>query len=218
MLLEFFDTILNFFALINYWGVLVLMTIESSFIPFPSEIIVPPAAYLAAQGKLNIWLIILAASVGSLLGALINYYLARYLGRPLVYRLLKTKLAKYLFLNEEKMKRAEDFFARYDRSSTFFGRLIPVVRQLISIPAGFAKMNIFYFSLYTFLGAFIWSSILAALGYFFGAHDEQLRQYYHEIMYFILFVVFVVVLFLIVRNRRKKQKLRKIINQKERLE
>ncbi len=214
MLLEFFDAILNFFALINYWGVFFLMTIESSFIPFPSEIVIPPAAYLAAQGELNIWLVILAGSFGSLLGALINYYLARFLGRPIVYKLLKTKIAKYLFLSEEKVKRAEDFFMRYNKSSTFFCRLIPVVRQLISIPAGFAKMNIFHFSLYTFLGAFIWSSILAALGYFFGAHDEQLRQYYHEILYFILFVVFVFVLYLIFRNRRKKQKLRKILNEK----
>lgn len=214
MLLEFFDAILNFFVLINYWGVFFLMTIESSFIPFPSEIVVPPAAYLAAQGKLNIWLVILAASFGSLLGALINYYLARFLGRPIVYKLLKTKLAKYLLLSEEKIRKAEDFFSRYDKASTFFCRLIPVVRQLISIPAGFAKMNIFYFSLYTFLGAFIWSSILAALGYFFGAHDDKLRQYYHEIIYIILFIVFVVVLYLIIRNRRKKQKLRKILKEK----
>ncbi len=206
MLLEFFDAILNFFVLINYWGVFFLMTIESSFIPFPSEIVVPPAAYLAAQGKLNIWLVILAGSFGSLLGALINYYLARYLGRPIVYKLLKTKIAKYLLLTEEKVKRAEDFFSRYNRSSTFFCRLIPVVRQLISLPAGFAKMNIWSFSLYTFLGALIWTSILAALGYFFGAHDEQLRQYYHEIVYFIIFLAILFISYLIIKHRRKKKK------------
>ncbi len=206
MLLEFFDAILNFFALVNYWGVFFLMAIESSFIPFPSEIVIPPAAYLAAQGKLNIWLVILAGSFGSLLGALINYYLARYLGRPVVYRLLKTKLAKYLLLSEEKVKRAESFFARYDKGSTFFCRLIPVVRQLISLPAGFAKMNIWSFSLYTFLGAFIWSSVLAALGYFFGAHDEELRQYYHEIVYLLIFIAVLTIIYLVIKNRQKKRK------------
>jgi membrane protein DedA with SNARE-associated domain len=206
MLLEFFDAILNFFILINYWGVFFLMTIESSFIPFPSEIVVPPAAYLAALGKLNIWLVILAGSMGSLLGALINYFLARYLGRPIVYKLLKTKMAKYLLLNEEKVKRAEDFFSRYDKGSTFFGRLIPVVRQLISLPAGFAQMNIWSFSLYTFLGAFIWTSVLAALGYFFGAHDEKLRQYYQEIVYFIVFLAILFIIYLIIKYRKKKKK------------
>ena len=206
MLLEFFDAILNFFVLINYWGVFFLMTIESSFIPFPSEIVVPPAAYLAAQGKLNIWLVILAGSFGSLLGALINYYLARYLGRPIVYRLLKTKLAKYLLLSEEKVKKAEYFFARYDKASTFFGRLIPVVRQLISLPAGFAKMNVWSFSAYTLLGASIWTSVLAALGYFFGAHDEKLRQYYHEIVLVIIIIAILSILYFIIKNRRKKKK------------
>lgn len=210
MLLELFDTILDFFVLINYWGVLALMTIESSFVPFPSEVVVPPAAYLAAQGKLNIWLIILASSVGSLLGALINYYLARYLGRPLVYRLVKTKIAKYLLLSEEKLKKAEDFFAKYDRASTFFGRLIPVIRQLISLPAGFAKMNIWSFSLYTFLGAFIWSCVLAALGYFFGAHDDKLREHYQIVIYLVLFIILVITTFFIFKKIIKKRKMKKL--------
>jgi membrane protein DedA with SNARE-associated domain len=211
MLLEFFDAILAFFAVINYWGVFFLMTIESSFIPFPSEIIVPPAAYLAAQGQLNLYFVILAASFGSLLGALINYFLARFLGRPIIYRLLKTRLAGWLLLSEEKVKRAEDFFVRYNKSSTFFGRLIPVVRQLISLPAGFAKMNIFSFSVFTFLGALIWSSILAFLGYFFGAHDEKLRRYYHEIVYILLFLAILVIAYLVLRNYRKKKRQKKII-------
>lgn len=206
MLLEFFDQFLEFFAIVNYWGVFILMTIESSFIPFPSEIVVPPAAYLAAQGKLNIFLIVLASSFGSLLGALINYYLARYLGRPIVYKLIKTKFAKYLLLSEEKVRKAEDYFARYNRASTFFGRLIPVVRQLISLPAGFAKMNIWTFSLYTFLGAFIWSSVLAALGYFFGAHDEQLRDNYQKILYFIILLAISFFAYLIVKKIRNKKK------------
>ncbi len=209
MLLEFFDLILSFFSLINYWGVFVLMTIESSFIPFPSEIVIPPAAYLAAQGELNIFLVILAGSLGSLLGALINYFLARCLGRPLVYRLLKTKLAGWLFLSEEKVQRAEAFFIRHDRRSTFFGRLVPVVRQLISLPAGFAKMNIFSFAAYTFLGALIWSSVLAGLGYWFGAHDEQLRQYYQEIVCLLLFFGLAFIVYLIFKHllgRKKKQK------------
>lgn len=206
MILELFDAFLNFFATVNYWGVFFLMVIESSFIPFPSEIVVPPAAYLAAQGKLNIWLIILASSLGSLVGALINYFLVRYLGRPIVYRLVRTKVAKFLLITEEKIQRAESFFVKYEAASTFFGRLVPIVRQLISLPAGFAKMKILPFVGYTFLGAFIWSSVLAALGYFFGAHDEQLRRYYQEIFWLLIFTFFFVLSFTILKHRRKKSK------------
>jgi membrane protein DedA with SNARE-associated domain len=204
MILELFDSFLAFFVSVNYWGVFVLMAIESSFIPFPSEIVIPPAAYLAAQGKLNIYLVILAGTLGSLLGAIINYFLALYLGRPIIYRLVNSKFAKYLLLNSEKVEKSEKFFTKYNKSSTFFGRLIPVIRQLISLPAGFSKMNIFTFSFLTFLGALIWSSVLGALGYFFGANDEKLRQHYQEILYLILFIFILSIAYLIIKARRKK--------------
>lgn len=206
-----FDSFLAFFASVNYWGVFVLMTIESSFIPFPSEIVIPPAAYLAAQGKLNIYLVILAGSLGSLLGAIINYFLALYLGRPIVYKLVKTKIAKYLLLNQEKVEKSEKFFLKYNKSSTFFGRLIPVIRQLISLPAGFSKMNILSFSFLTFLGALIWSTVLGLLGYFFGANDEKLRQYYQEILYIIIFILIVFITYIIIKSRKKKS----IINKED---
>lgn len=212
MILELFDTFLSFFASVNYWGVFILMTIESSFIPFPSEIVIPPAAYLAAQGKLNIYLVILVGSLGSLLGAIINYFLALFLGRPLIYRLVNSKLAKYLLLNQKKVEKSEQIFAKYNKSSTFFGRLIPVVRQLISLPAGFSKMNLFTFSFLTFLGALIWSSVLGALGYFFGANDESLRQHYQEIIYFIFFLVIVFILYSIIKAKKRKKL---IINKKD---
>lgn len=211
MILEMFDSFLAFFASVNYWGVFVLMTIESSFIPFPSEIVIPPAAYLAAQGKLNIYLVILAGSLGSLLGAIINYFLALYLGRPIVYKLVKTKIAKYLLLNQEKVEKSEKFFLKYNKSSTFFGRLIPVIRQLISLPAGFSKMNILSFSFLTFLGALIWSTVLGLLGYFFGANDEKLRQYYQEILYIIIFILIVFITYIIIKSRKKKS----IINKED---
>ncbi len=204
MILELFDSFLAFFVSVNYWGVFWLMVIESSFIPFPSEIVIPPAAYLAAQGKLNIYLVILAGTLGSLLGATINYFLALYLGRPIIYKLVNTKLAKFLLLNQEKVEKSEKFFTKYNKSSTFFGRLIPVIRQLISLPAGFSKMNLFTFSFLTFVGALIWSSVLGALGYFFGANDEKLRQHYQEILYIILFLFFLFITYLIIKARKRK--------------
>ena len=209
MLISFVNFLLAFFQKIAYWGIFFLMTIESSFIPFPSEVVVPPAAYLAAQGKMQLYLVILAALAGSLFGALINYFLAYYLGRPLIYRLAKTKLAKYLLINKDKIKKAEDYFVKYENSSTFFARLIPVIRQLISLPAGFVKMSLKSFIFYTSLGSFIWVSILAALGYFFGANEELWQGYYKEISYILGFMAIAVLLIFIpiqVRKKRKKKK------------
>lgn len=209
MLISFVNFLLAFFQKIAYWGVFFLMTIESSFIPFPSEVVVPPAAYLAAQGKMNLYLVILAALAGSLVGALINYFLAYYLGRPIIYRLAKTKLAKYLLISEGKIRKAENYFVKYENSSTFFARLIPVIRQLISLPAGFVKMPLKSFILYTSLGSFIWVSILVALGYFFGANEELWQGYYKELSYGIGFIAIAFLLIFIstqVRKRRKKNR------------
>ncbi len=143
------------------------MTIESSFIPFPSEIVVPPAAYHAAStAELNIFLIVLCATIGANIGALINYFIARWLGRPIIYKFAASKLGHLCLIDEAKVQYAEAYFARHGAVSTFVGRLIPAVRQLISIPAGLAKMRLGAFLLYTSLGALIWNAVLAAAGYY----------------------------------------------------
>lgn len=152
-----------------YTMVFVLMVIESSFIPFPSEVIVPPAAYLACTShEVNIWLVLLLATAGALDGALINYFLSVWIGRPIVYKFANSRIGHACLINEEKVNKAERYFDSHGAVSTFVGRLIPAVRQLISIPAGLARMNILKFMLYTFLGALTWNSILAALGYWLG--------------------------------------------------
>lgn len=151
---------------LNYWTVTLLMTIESSFIPFPSEIVIPPAAYRAAAGELDVFLVVLFGTIGALLGALINYGLSVWIGRTLVYKFVNSRLGHALMLSEEKMQKAEAYFVKYGNISTFIGRLVPAVRQLISIPAGLARMPMGRFLLYSALGAGLWNSILAALGYY----------------------------------------------------
>lgn len=157
----------------TYIFVFLFMTLESSFIPFPSEVVVPPAAYIActnigAGADMNIGLVILFATLGSLAGAFINYYLAMWVGRPIVYRFADTRFAHACLIDREKVDKAEVFFDRHGSASTFFGRLIPVIRQLISIPAGISRMNVGKFALFTTLGALIWNVVLAALGYWLG--------------------------------------------------
>jgi membrane protein DedA with SNARE-associated domain len=186
MLSNFFVFLLSITKDLGYIGVGILMAIESSFVPMPSEIIVPPAAYLASQGEMNIWLIILFGVLGSVVGALFNYYLGFYLGRPLVYKLANHRLAKFFLINPEKIKRAEKYFFDNSASATFIGRLIPVIRQLISIPAGFSKMPLSTFLFYTTLGSLLWVSVLAGLGYFIGSNQELLSRYYHELGWFLI--------------------------------
>lgn len=182
---------------INYVTVMILMAIESSFIPFPSEIVVPPAAWKAAQGDLNIFLVVLFATVGALLGALLNYYLSLFIGRTLIYRFSNTRLAHLMMIYPSSIKKAEDYFLKHGRSSTFIGRLVPAVRQLISIPAGLAKMDIWNFVLYTVLGSTLWNISLAALGYFLYTQKDLLDRYFHELSLLtailgVLFVVYLV--------------------------
>lgn len=152
----------------NYLFVFIFMLIESSFIPFPSELVVPPAAYLALQdgASMNIYLITIFATLGALVGAYINYYLAIWLGRPLVYKFANSRFGHICLLDQSKVEKAEAYFDKHGVISTFIGRLIPGIRQLISIPAGLARMNIVKFSIFTSLGAFIWNIALAILGYF----------------------------------------------------
>ena len=158
----------------NYLFVFIFMTIESSFIPFPSEVVVPPAAYLACTGSdMNFGLVIVFATLGALTGAFINYYLALWIGRPIVYRFANSRFGHACFIDQAKVEKAEAYFDKKGAISTFVGRLIPAVRQLISIPAGLARMNIGVFALFTTLGAGIWNIILAGLGYWLSLHVSR---------------------------------------------
>lgn len=195
---------LNLISEIGYLGITLLMTIESSFIPFPSEIIIPPAAYLAQQGEMNIFLVILSGIIGSLLGALINYFLAYTLGRKVIYFLADCKILRLLLINKEKVIKAEKYFLKYGNFSTFIGRFIPAVRQLISIPAGFSKMNLKNFTLYTFLGSSVWVIVLAILGYAFGSNKELIAQYYEYISISFIILSAILIIGLIIKNKIKK--------------
>jgi len=189
---------------LNYWTITLLMAIESSFIPFPSEVVVPPAAWKAAAGSggLNVWLVVLFATVGANIGALINYCLAKWLGRPIVYKFANSRFGHMCLIDEAKVKHAEEFFEKHGAVATFIGRLIPAVRQLISIPAGLARMKLTTFLLFTTLGAGIWNAVLAAIGYYLSKvpgieTEEQLlekvNEYSHEIgLVCIVLAIFVV--------------------------
>lgn len=195
---------------LNYWTITLLMAIESSFIPFPSEVVVPPAAYkAAATGELNVWLVILSATLGALIGAFINYFLALWLGKPIVYKFANSRFGHMCLLDEQKVIKAEQFFIRYGVAATLVGRLVPAVRQLISIPAGLARMNLAKFALYTAIGAGLWNCVLAAMGYFLEAvvPEEQLietvSEYSHEIGYVIMAIVALVLAYLIYKAVKK---------------
>ena len=158
----------------NYLFVFIFMTIESSFIPFPSEVVVPPAAYLACTGSdMNFGMVIVFATLGALTGAFINYYLALWIGRPIVYRFANSRFGHACLIDQAKVEKAEAYFDKKGAISTFVGRLIPAVRQLISIPAGLSRMNIGVFALFTALGAGIWNIILAGLGYWLSLHVSR---------------------------------------------
>ena len=199
---------------LNYWTVTLFMAIESSFIPFPSEAVVPPAAWKAAvSGEMNVVLVVVFATLGALIGAFINYYLAVWLGRPIVYKFANSRLGHMCLIDEAKVQHAESYFDKHGAVSTFVGRLVPAVRQLISIPAGLARMSIGRFVLYTSLGAGVWNAILAALGYYMasipGLQTEEavmnkVKEYSSEIgIVFIALAVFVVA-YLAYKGLKKK--------------
>ncbi len=153
----------------SYLLVFALMVVESSFIPFPSEVVVPPAAYLACtKGDMNVFVVVLVATAGAIVGALINYYLSMWIGRPIVYAFANSKLGHACLIDKDKVEKAESYFDKHGAVSTFVGRLIPAVRQLISIPAGLSRMNLGVFVIFTGLGAMIWNGVLAGLGYWLG--------------------------------------------------
>ncbi len=199
---------------LNYWTVTLFMAIESSFIPFPSEAVVPPAAWKAAvSGDMNVTLVVVFATLGALIGAFINYYLAVWLGRPIVYKFANSRIGHMCLIDEAKVQNAEKYFDEHGAVSTFVGRLVPAVRQLISIPAGLARMGLGRFVLYTSLGAGVWNAILAALGYYMAsipglqteeAVMDKVKEYSSEIgIVFIVVAVFVVA-YLAYKGLKKK--------------
>lgn len=195
-------------ANMNYTNITILMTIESSFIPFPSEIVIPPAAYVASkpESDLNIFLVVLFGTLGAIIGALINYYLALWLGRPIIYKFADSKLGHLLLLSSDKIKKAEDYFNDHGKVSTFIGRLVPGIRQLISIPAGLAKMNLGSFILYTTLGAGIWNTILAFIGYLAHGQADLINKYSHELSLVVLGLVGLAAIWFIAKALIKRKK------------
>ena len=195
-----------------YLLVFIFMIIESSFIPFPSEVIVPPAAYLACtKGDVKIVAVVVIATAGAIAGALINYYLSVWIGRPIVYKFANSRFGHACLINEDKVRHAEEYFDRHGAISTFIGRLIPAVRQLISIPAGLARMNIGKFIIFTGLGAMVWNCVLAALGYWLGTivPQEQLFakvEEYNDYLTYIGLGIGVVCLLYILYNFFKPHK------------
>lgn len=187
----------------GYPGIFLLMAMESSIIPVPSELVMPPAGYLAFQGKMNMPLAILCGTVGSLAGAYANYYASHYLGRPLIL-----KYGKYVLIPPDKFERVERFFLKHGEISTFIGRLLPVVRHLISIPAGLAGMNHFRFSLYTLLGAGLWCSILAGIGYVIGENQQLIMRYAHQALVWVLVFSALLVAIYVWRQRRQQHRIK----------
>lgn len=198
---------------LNYGVVLLFMAVESSFIPFPSEVIVPPAAWKSmSDPDMNIILVIIVATIGADIGALINYALARWLGRPIVYRFANSRIGHMCLIDQAAVEKAEQFFRDHGAASTFFGRLVPAVRQLISIPAGLSNMRIGSFLLYTTLGAGLWNVILAAIGYIIFRYTELktpeqvvelATKYSHEIGYSLFAIAFVVVCYLVYKGWKR---------------
>lgn len=188
MLTSIINFIVETVGSLGYAGIFIMMFLESSFFPFPSEVVMIPAGYLAYKGEMNMYLVILFGILGSLAGSLFNYYLAVKYGRKFLI-----KYGKYFFIKEETIIKMEDFFKNHGHISTFTGRLIPVVRQYISLPAGLARMNLLIFSIYTSLGAGIWVAILAILGYYLGDNEDLIKEYLRYIIVVILIALAVLV-------------------------
>jgi membrane protein DedA with SNARE-associated domain len=197
---ELITWLVNTIGALGYPGIFLLMAMESSVVPIPSELVMPPAGYLAHQGQMNIWVAILLGTAGSLVGAYANYFAAHYLGRPLLLR-----YGKYVWITEEKFAKVETYFKDHGEISTFIGRLLPVVRHLISLPAGLAGMNHVKFSLYTLAGAGIWVTILTWIGYVIGANQDLIMKYSHQALIGVV-IVSAVIIFFYVRAHKKKKK------------
>lgn len=200
---------------LNYWVVALFMAIESSFIPFPSEVVVPPAAWKAMDpdSGMSFILVIVFATIGANIGALINYYLAKWVGRPIIYRFADSRIGHMCLIDRQKVEVAEEYFRKHGAASTIFGRLVPAVRQLISIPAGLAGMHVGKFLFYTTIGAGIWNTVLATIGWGIYQYTDykttqdvyqQALKYSHELGYIILALAVVIVAFLAYKGLKKK--------------
>uniref|UniRef100_UPI004048DCF7 DedA family protein n=1 Tax=Aliarcobacter sp. TaxID=2321116 RepID=UPI004048DCF7 len=199
MLTSVVNFIVETVSSLGYAGIFIMMFLESSFFPFPSEVVMIPAGYLVFKGEMNIYLVILFGILGSLCGALFNYYLAVKFGRKFLIR-----YGKYFFIKEETIVKMENFFKSHGHISTFTGRLIPAVRQYISFPAGLAKMNLFVFSIYTSLGAGIWVIILTLLGYYLGDNEGLIKEYLRYIIIGILVLLFFLCLWYYKKIKKSK--------------
>ena len=198
---ELINWLVNTIGAMGYPGIFLLMAMESSVIPIPSEVVMPPAGYLAQQGQMHMGLVILSGTLGSLVGAYANYFVARWLGRPLVI-----KYGRYVWITEEHFNKVETFFLSHGEISTFIGRLLPVIRHLISIPAGIARMNHWRFSLYTTVGAAIWVSILSWIGYFIGQNEDLIAEYSRQAVVGVILFSIVLGWLYVVRHRRNLRK------------
>ena len=198
MLHTVIDWLLTTIGAMGYPGIFLLMAMESSVIPLPSELVMPPAGYWAAEGKMNIVVAILCGTAGSLAGAYANYFAARYLGRPLIL-----KYGKYVWITEEKFARVETFFHKHGEISTFIGRLLPVVRHLISLPAGLAGMHHWKFCLYTLLGAGLWCTVRASIGYIIGEEQALIIKYSHQAVIGVVIFSAVLIAVYVWRHKRK---------------
>ena len=196
---------------LNYPNILLLMLLESTVVPVPSELVVAPAAYHAASGNLNVFLVVLFATIGAAIGASINYFVALYVGRPVIYKFANSKWGKMCLLNQEKVEKSEKYFDDHGVVATLTGRLIPGIRHLISLPAGLARMHYGKFLLYTTLGAGVWHSILAALGWYLHSVvpedqlDATIEKYNHYIVLGIVGIVAIVIAYFVIKHYRKKK-------------
>lgn len=197
-------------AHMNYASITGLMAIESSFIPFPSEVVIPPAVMVAGEEAsalcttgvypIDVLLIVLFGTLGAMIGAVINYGLSVWLGRIIIYKFADSKLGHLCLLSSEKVQKAEEYFNEHGKISTFIGRFIPAVRQLISIPAGLSRMHFGWFLFYTFLGAFVWNCVLALLGYIAHGQMDLIKEYSHELSVAILIIVGLVIVYFVVKK------------------
>lgn len=199
------NNLINIFAHFGYAGIIFLMALESSVVPVPSELVIPPAGILAARGQMSLLLVIAAGVFGSLLGAIICYWISWLLGRAVILILADHKFARILHITPAKVEQAEKFFLKYGNISIFIGRLLPVVRHLISIPAGFSKMNFGKFVLYTFLGSAIWVTVLALGGYYLGTQIEVIAEHFKIIVEILLVIVVIGLIIFWFKKRSKKR-------------
>lgn len=199
MLHEAINWLINTIGAMGYPGIFLLMAMESSVIPIPSELVMPPAGYLAQRGEMNMVVAILCGTVGSLVGAYANYFAAHYMGRPLLL-----KYGKYVWITEEKFAKVESFFLRHGEISTFIGRLLPVIRHLISLPAGLAGMHHWKFSLYTLLGAGIWCTVLTLIGYIIGKEQALIMRYSHQAVIGVVLFSSILIAVYVWRQRRRR--------------